>query len=125
MVTVDTTWIGFTGLKVRCLIGVLPHEHLQVQEIAIGLKMALAPRDLAEDALSSTIDYTQLANECRAIATLRHYGLLESLAVHLIECLCRRYAPASIWVRIEKPTAIAEATCAFVEHERKQVCDGL
>lgn len=119
MTVADATWIGFTRLKVRCSIGVLPSEWLQAQEIVISLKMALPQRDTMDDALASTIDYTQLASDCQAIATLRHHGLLETLAAHVIERLFGRYHCTYAWVRIEKPAAIPDAACAFVEHEKK------
>lgn len=119
MAVADATWIGFTALKVCCSIGILPHERVQAQEIVISLKMALRPGEWTDDALASTIDYTQLAADCRMIATLRHHGLLETLAAHMIEHLFSRYRCTYAWVRIEKPAALPDAACAFVEHEKK------
>jgi dihydroneopterin aldolase len=119
MTATDVTWIGFTGLKVRCLIGILPHECVEPQEIVISLKMLLPPRESMDDTLSSTIDYTELARDCRRNAALGHHGLLETLAAHLIERLFGRYHCTYAWIRIEKPAAIPDAACAFVEHEKR------
>jgi dihydroneopterin aldolase len=107
--------LGFEQLKVVCLIGTLPHERQQPQEIKITLKMQIAVDPSFRDEIDATCDYTQLALFCEKIACSAHHALLETLAKRLLEGLYSRFACQKVWIRIEKPSALAEAKSAFVE----------
>jgi FolB domain-containing protein len=101
--------VGFEKLKVHCLIGILPHEQMQEQEIGISLKVKMRG-----DAI---IDYTTLAALCEQIARSSHHGLLETLAQKVLQAIVNQFQCHYGWIRIEKPAAIALAECAFVELE--------
>lgn len=119
MHAIEARSIGFTGLKVSCLIGVLPHEYKQTQEISISLKITLPQEVQREDLLSSTIDYSELAKLCQGVALRSHHGLIETLASCILEEILEHYYSSYLWIRIEKPSAIPEANCAFVEYEKR------
>lgn len=119
MDTIEARFVGFEKLKITCLIGILPHEYVEPQVIFVSLKLALPQELQRNNELSMTIDYTQLSSLCQSVATRCHHGLLETLAADILEELLAHYSLSYLWIRIEKPAAIAGASCAFVEHEKR------
>jgi dihydroneopterin aldolase len=111
--------VGFSGLKIHCSIGILPHEQLQLQEIFVDLKVLLPTLPNSED-ISSTIDYSVLAALCETIALLRHRPLIETLAADMLDALFERFSCTYAWIRIEKPLALNSARCSFVEFEKER-----
>ena len=110
--------VGFEKLKVVCSIGILPHERACSQEILISLKVCFCPIGLLPDEISSTIDYSHLAELCKQMALSKHRELLETLACEIVEAVIQRFCCAHVWIRLEKPAAIASAECSFVEYEK-------
>lgn len=108
--------IGFSTLKIRCLVGILPSEREVPQEIIVHLKANL-PKIPSRDVISSTIDYTELASICENVATRSHHSLLETLSVEMLDEVSRRFPGVKCWIRIEKPSALPNADNAFVEAE--------
>jgi dihydroneopterin aldolase len=118
LVNVSASFVGFEKLKVVCSIGIFPHERVLSQEILISLKVSFRPAVLFSDAISSTIDYSLLAELCEQMALSRHRCLLETLACEIVEAVIQRFSCSYVWIRIEKPSAIAAANYAFVEYEK-------
>ncbi|HEY2811317.1 MAG TPA: dihydroneopterin aldolase [Rhabdochlamydiaceae bacterium] len=112
----DEMTVGFEKLKVRCLIGILPHERLQEQEIVMSLKVKSCSL-LRSEEISATVDYTVLAALCKQIARSAHHGLLETLAQKILLAIAQQWDCRYGWIRLEKPAALASAECAFVECE--------
>ena len=110
--------VGFTHLLVCCVVGTLPEEQNTPQEIGISLKVAIAPT--VSDELASTVDYTALAALCEKIALARAHQLLETLASEILEAIFAHFSVSFAWIRLEKPSALRNAQCAFVEFERGQ-----
>ena len=54
-----------------------------------------------------------------AIELERHRDLLETLAGDIMQAIAERFSLAHAWIRIEKPLAIPNARCAFVELEQE------
>jgi dihydroneopterin aldolase len=109
--------VGFSGLRIHCSVGILPHEQSKLQEIVISLKIRL-PELPAFEEISTTIDYSVLAEICERLALSCHHGLLETLAAKMLDVICDRFSCGYGWIRIEKPAAIERDACAFVEYEK-------
>ena len=105
--------IGFSTLKVHCSVGIHAHEKKQQQDIFISLKVR--PSNISE-----MVDYSALAELCATRALQQHYDLIESLAIVLVDAIFDHFPCAHAWIRIEKPGAIPQARCAFVEYERER-----
>lgn len=110
--------IGFENHRIRCIIGLNPHERLEEQEISIDLKIEVDFSQVAlKDDLSLAICYESLANFCTELAQKGQYKMLETLAYELIRQLADRYKTSWIKVFIKKPSAIPTASFALVELE--------
>jgi 7,8-dihydroneopterin aldolase/epimerase/oxygenase len=109
-------FIGFSALKIRCLVGILPSERETPQEIIVHLKISLS-KIPSHDVISSTIDYSELASICEDVAKRSHHSLLETLAYEMLDVVSSRFSSVKCWIRIEKPGALPGADYAFVEVE--------
>lgn len=110
--------IGFEGLRIDCIIGVLPEERHTPQEILVNL--AVQQREGAAELpelLEATIDYVALANIASEMAQL-HFFLLENYARGVVETLFSRYPITWAKIKVKKTKAIHGASCAFIEWER-------
>jgi dihydroneopterin aldolase len=117
--------IGFNNLRVKCIIGILPQERIQEQEISIDLKVkADFTPCLATQSVADTINYVQLAEVCAQLAQLKKYHLLEALAYDILEALMDQFNIQWAWVQIKKPLCIPNADCALVELERFKNSNG-
>lgn len=110
--------IGFHQLKVRCTIGVHPHEHQQEQEIFVDLKVKTDfGRCAQSDVLSDTIDYASLAAICTQLAQSKHYQLLETYAWDVLHTIFTLFPITWAWVGIQKPAALSSCI-PYVELEK-------
>lgn len=112
--------IGFSQFRVLCTIGTLPHEQVRSQEIRISLKVVLHSLP-SSDEISETLDYAAIAQACKEIAQERPRALLETLAVELLDGIFARFSCVSGWIRLEKPFALSQAECAFVEYTKESI----
>jgi len=114
--------VGILGIhrrRISCVIGVYPEERQQEQILIVDAKIKVhITHCLASDELIDTVDYLLIAELCTRLAQEKKYFLLERLASDILEACLSRFQALWGWVRIEKPLAIADAACAFVELER-------
>lgn len=57
------------------------------------------------DDMSASMDYDILCNEIKRVAALRHYELIENLALHAGKALKKLAKCDSVEIRIDKPLA--------------------
>ncbi len=110
--------IGIEDLKVLCIIGVLPKERKQEQEIALDIEIELN-RPPSIDRIDNTIDYRFLAALCRKMAA-KDFFLLESLAQEIVHTLLQRENIARVRV-VARKKSIPKAAYAYVVFEQSEV----
>lgn len=113
--------IGIHHHKIDCIIGCLPEERKNEQEIFIDVKVK-APFSACVQShdISDTISYVSIADLCTKTAKEQQHLLLEALAVDILDTLFSKYDIEWAWIRIKKPAAIPTAEYALVELERKK-----
>ncbi len=108
--------IGITKLSIQCIIGCYPEERQQPQPLFIDVQMHIRLEKCGDD-VQSTVDYALVARLIQDVAVQGAFFLLETLARHIGEAICRTFpAVQNVWIRIEKPQALPQAACAFVEY---------
>lgn len=110
--------IAVVDHKIHCIIGCLPQERTQSQDLFVDLEIAYDfSRGAREDCLDGTISYVDLANDATRIALEGRFRLIEAYAEALLTALGR---PGVSWarVRVKKPGAIESARFAAVDLER-------
>jgi dihydroneopterin aldolase len=109
--------IGFNQHKIQCIIGVLPFERQDKQEILVDLKVvADFSRCAKTDSLDDTINYVAMAELCTRLAQSNHYQLLETFACEVLQKLFDQFPIQWAWIRIQKMAALSSGY-AYVELE--------
>lgn len=107
--------IHIENLRVKCVIGVNPHERERPQTLIVT---ASFPRDFGPaeqgESLADTVDYAEVAEAIRAFAREGEYKLLETLARRMAAHVGERFGLARLTLRVRKPEAIAESGGAAV-----------
>lgn len=110
--------IGFEELEIDCVIGVYPDERVATQKLYIDLKVEAEIGDsVHSDRLKDTIDYCEIVKLIQVEAESK-CQLLETLAHRITVRLLTELNLTWVWIRIKKPSAIANAKAALIEYER-------
>ena len=112
--------IGISQLRVICIIGCTPDERRDPQTIFVDLRMTV--KDPVEDRLDNTVDYVLVSQAIEKTLMDGKFQLLETASQSILKSLFAQFSQFSrIWIRIEKPSALASAKCSYVEYERSRV----
>lgn len=114
--------IEVSRILVRCIVGILPFERVQEQEIGIDVSMDL---DFAEAAatedVAATVDYTEVARTLSELAVERKYQLIETMAEDCAAAVLARWPRVeSVAVAIHKPAAVPEAADTVARVARRR-----
>jgi dihydroneopterin aldolase len=113
--------VGFKDLRIKCVIGVHPHERNAEQEISLDVSVvADLHRCIESDHVHDAIDYEVLAKLCNHEAQVRQYNLLEAYGWNLLGKILERFPIQSATVTIHKKRAIVGADEAYVTLTRSK-----
>ncbi len=114
--------VGIRRLCVHTIVGLLPHERVQTQDIFISIEMQIAfaqcYQDDQED-LSHSVDYATVAEDISTWIQREQFELLESIVLLGTQRILDQYqAVECCTMEVEKPAAIETATGAWVRWTR-------
>ncbi len=114
--------IGIEELKISCIIGILPHERVEEQELILDLEIETDFSQLAQEQnIEKTIDYADLADWLEMWIQEKKFLLLETLAEQASQEIFSRYHLAqTLRLKIRKPAAIPRARAAVISIDRKR-----
>ena len=114
--------IGIEALSISCIVGILPHERIEEQELIINLEMDLSFEKLMQEQnIEDTIDYAELSIWLEAWIQEKQFFLLESLAEQVSARLLERYSSIEVLrFEVRKPAAIPNARAAVISVERRR-----
>lgn len=111
--------IGIRQHQIQCIVGILPEERQKEQTLFVDLKIK---RDfsacLASGQMQDTLNYVLLGQLCTQLAHEKKYLLLETFAQDVLDVCLKQFQAQWAWIRVQKPAAIPEAECAYIELER-------
>lgn len=124
MNTIPMGTVGVRRLKVHTIVGLLPHERIQKQDIFVSIEMKIDFRrcnlDGVED-LSHSVDYATVAEDIATWIQAGEFELLESIALLATERILKQYpVVSSCTIEIEKPAAVEMAAGAWVRWTKKR-----
>ena len=109
------------GLVLDAFIGAYDAEQGSTQPIEIDLEMdVIEPADPVSDRLEDVVCYGKMTDGIKAIIAGGHIKLVETLAERIADLALAHEMVLGVIVRINKPRAIAEASAAGVEIERRK-----
>lgn len=111
--------IGLSGLTIQCIIGCFDEERAREQTLKIDLRVTVEEtRGLAEDHISATVNYAELALMVTDIVRRGEFRLLETCAKEICGDILRKFGQVrQVFVKVMKPGAIASCDYPFVEFE--------
>lgn len=112
--------ISILQLPLTTIIGTLPHEREQAQQIFLDLEIAI---DLSKasrsDDLYDTIDYAELEEKMVRLAEQSHFYLIEAFAQAAADIVLSYEKTTACLVTVTKPNASARATVKVTLERQK------
>ena len=104
-------------LKVVCIVGCLPEERVQAQELFFDISYSVdAPK---HDHIEAAVDYTKVAELVEKRAVEGKFQLLEHVAKSISEAILEQFlAIHSVCIKVIKPKALAAAHSSSVEYKK-------
>ena len=114
--------VGLQGLRIRCIIGILPQEREAEQDLVldVALDQDFAPSAHSES-VDDTVDYAVVAELLTELATRKRFQLIETFAEQAAALLLDRFdRVTSARIEVRKPAAVPAADAAYVRLERSR-----
>lgn len=113
--------VFISGLRFDCIIGILPQERVQAQEIVIDVEADCPGLEQAgrEHNLDCSLDYAALTEVIRDYVTARRAGLLEELAAELADLIMEKFHTPRVWLRLAKTQAVPGTAAVGIEFCKK------
>jgi len=114
--------VGIRKLCVHTIVGLLPHERVQTQDIFVSIEMQIdfgqCYQDGHED-LAHSVDYATVAEDISTWIQREQFELLESIVLLGTQRILDQYqAIECCTMEVEKPAAIETATGAWIRWTR-------
>ena len=110
--------IHIKDLLCRAIIGTLPEERVQKQDVIINIILFSDHNPAASDDLADAIDYRDIIGPAIALTETSQFFLIEKLALEIMKlCFTDSRVERAI-VSIEKPRAVPYAVSAGVTIDR-------
>ena len=112
--------IELQDLRVRCIIGIHPHERVDAQDLFFDARVTVdfAAAEASED-VGATVDYTAIAAGLERLACEGRFQLVETLAERSAAYLLATYPTVlAVAVTVKKPAAVPQARNTLVRVER-------
>jgi len=108
--------IHVRDLRLRCIVGVYPHERREKQDVTIQLALYADLRAAgASDDLADTVDYKSIKKAVVAAVEGSSYKLVEALAQRVADVCLSHAGVRRVRVLVEKPGALRFARTVGVE----------
>jgi D-erythro-7,8-dihydroneopterin triphosphate epimerase len=113
--------IHIRDLKFRCLIGTLPEERIEKQDVVVNVTIWADLRAACRtDRIEDTVDYKAIKKEILAMGEQSQFNLIEALAQRIADLCLKDGRIRQVRVCVEKPAALRFARTVAVDIVRTQ-----
>jgi dihydroneopterin aldolase len=112
--------ISLCDLRIRCIVGVYPHERQLEQDVYLDVRMDLdfAAAAQSED-VSRSVDYAAVAAQLQELIVAEKFYLIETMAERCASFLLGAWPELSrVAIAVKKPAAVPQAANVMVSVER-------
>jgi dihydroneopterin aldolase len=114
--------IYIQNLDIQCIVGILPHERIQKQQLLIDIEVDY---DFAKaknsEHITDAVDYTKIAESVENLLVAQKYQLIETAVEGIAVLLFDKWPSLEkCSIQIKKPKAISNADFAAVKIVRKK-----
>jgi len=124
MTPYDSQWdkVLINNLTVDAILGILPNERVQTQQVVINLTIFTDTQPAAKSQnIADTLNYAELASQAAQLTIEGEYLLIESLVEDLAALTLDHPTAKAVTVRVEKPQAVRDARSVGVEIYRQSL----
>jgi FolB domain-containing protein len=124
MTPYDSQWdkVLINNLTVDAILGILPNERVQTQQVVINLTIFTDTQPAAKSQnIADTLNYAELASQAAQLTVEGEYLLIESLVEDLAALTLDHPTAKAVTVRVEKPQAVRDARSVGVEIYRQSL----
>lgn len=119
MTTATQTLTGtlcVNSLKVECIIGCCDEERQRPRTLVMDVRATCDVHIPAHsDDVNDAVDYEALARCAETVAREGKFHIVEALASAIADTLLAQFPLRTVWIRISKPGAIAQADSCGIE----------
>ena len=119
----DRPWdkVLINDLTVDAILGILPEERVQAQQVVINLTIFTDTQPAAKSQnIADTVNYAELSSQAAQLTVEGEYLLIESLVEDLAALTLDHPTAKAVTVRVEKPQAVSAAGSVGVEIYRQR-----
>lgn len=97
--------IGIERLQITTSVGIYAAEKRKKQRLWISTTLFFKNAEYHRDEMAASVDYDRLCDEIKRVAALRHYELIENMALNIGQALKALADCDTVEIRIDKPLA--------------------
>ena len=112
--------IHIKDLLCRAILGTLPEERAQKQDVIINITLFTDHNPAASDNLADAIDYRDIIRPTIELTENSQFFLIEKLALEIVKLCFSDPRVERVIVTVEKPRAVPYAVSAGVTIERQR-----
>ena len=113
--------IHIRELRFRCIIGTLPEERIEKQDVVVNVTLWADLRAACRtDRIEDTVDYKAVKKEILAMGEQSQFNLIEALAQRIADLCLKDSRIRQVRVCVEKPAALRFARTVAVDILRSQ-----
>lgn len=117
-----TGLIELERLKITCIVGILPFERVEEQDVFVDLAMTVdfaAPS--ASEHIGDTVDYSAIAREVSELVRSGRFQLIETMVERIASHVLDAHALVErVRATVHKPAAVPQALDTRVSVERSR-----
>lgn len=117
--------VGLNNLSIHTIVGLLPLERIQPQEILLNIQMTIDFRRCnqnGKESLEYSVDYASIAIDFTEWIQEAKFELIESIALLGCQRILQEYPQVTACtVEVHKPEAIEDAQTAWVSWTENRV----
>ncbi len=109
--------VALDRLPVTCIVGILPNEREELQEIFLDVRLELdATRAVNEEEIEATVDYAALADDLEAYVKVEKFLLIETMAARCASRILDLHPQVeAAEITVNKPQAVPRAAMTWVK----------
>jgi dihydroneopterin aldolase len=117
----DHDCLIISKLKLSMLIGILPHEQENPQQVLVSVRLYVPnPGTRSSENIDDYVSYADIVEGIRAIAASGHIPLVENFAERIAAMALQDERVARVIVDVRKPDIIADAESVGIVIERSR-----
>ena len=111
--------IFIQDLRIRTIIGVLPHERKHPQLVVISVEIFFRGEAKSTDTISDALDYDAICKHTVELVKKTRFRLIEKLVEEVAQSIIKKFGAKKVNVRLTKPNALKHTSDVGIQISRE------